>query len=85
MESPTRHAHLDVLTPTEAGRMLRCSAATVRRLAANGRLPARDIGMAGTHEWRIPRAALLAWLSKTAAPADSAAARDDTKSPVAQS
>jgi excisionase family DNA binding protein len=48
-----------VLTPTEAAKLLRVSAAELERLAEQGDLPARRIGSA----WRFSCDALLKWLS----------------------
>ena len=51
----------EVLTATEAGSLLRVSSKTVKRMAAEGRLPARRVGRA----WRFSSAALLDWLART--------------------
>lgn len=48
-----------VLTLTEAADLLRVDAAEVERLAAQGKLPGRRIGLS----WRFGCAALMAWLN----------------------
>jgi excisionase family DNA binding protein len=62
MKSPT--AGIRVLTPRAAAALLGVSADHVRRLAAAGSLPARDVAAPGSgqHEWRFSERALLEWL-----------------------
>ena len=49
----------EVLTPAQAATLLQVDEDAVLALAAEGRLPGRRIG----DEWRIGRAALVAWLA----------------------
>lgn len=48
----------DVLTLAEAARYLRLSGTEVARLAQEGKIPSRQIGM----EWRFLKSALQEWL-----------------------
>jgi excisionase family DNA binding protein len=50
----TTSADPDLLTVSEAARLLRLSRTTVRRLAREGKLPAFQVGS----QWRIDRHAL---------------------------
>ena len=50
----------DVLTPAEAGELLRVDEATVVAMAESGELPARKLG----DEWRLTRNAVLRWLEE---------------------
>jgi excisionase family DNA binding protein len=52
----------DILTSTEAARLLRVRVETVIREVRAGRLPGRRVGK----EWRFSRAGLLEWLSRGA-------------------
>ena len=51
----------EVLTLEQAAALLQVDAAEIEALAEAGELPGRKLGA----EWRIPRAALLAWLGGT--------------------
>ena len=52
---------LDVLGIDDAALMLDIPKITLRRLAADGRIPARKVG----REWRFGRQAILDWLAGT--------------------
>jgi excisionase family DNA binding protein len=49
----------EVLNAEQAAELLGIGLVTVRRLAKDGKLPARKVGK----EWRFNRAALLEWLA----------------------
>ena len=67
---------LDVLGIDDAALMLDIHKVTLRRLAADGRIPARKVG----REWRFGRQAILDWLAGTPTEvADEARERDRVK------
>jgi excisionase family DNA binding protein len=68
-----RDDHAEVLSSEEAAELLRVDAALVEQLAQAGELPGRQLG----GEWRFARAALLAWLSESQAPATPATPAQD--------
>lgn len=49
----------EVLTADDVAALLRVSSKTVKRLAAEGRLPAQRVGRA----WRFSKEAILEWLA----------------------
>lgn len=58
MDTPPAHDE-EVLTADDVACLLRVSSKTVKRMAADGRMPAKRVGRA----WRFSRAAVLDWLA----------------------
>jgi excisionase family DNA binding protein len=51
----------DVLTLSEAAALLRCHPRTLRKMAADSKIPARRVGKL----WRFSRTKLTDWLSRS--------------------
>jgi excisionase family DNA binding protein len=57
---PSRPVAPDVaMTAEEASEFLRIDASTIRKLAADGKIPARKVG----RQWRFSRKAMIRWIS----------------------
>lgn len=53
---------MNVLTVSEAAKILRTTDKTVSKLCEKGEIPARNVGTEKKHAWRIDEDALKRWM-----------------------
>ena len=61
-KASTRGGSVNVLTVSEAAKILRTTDKTVSKLCEKGEIPARNVGTEKKHAWRIDEDALKRWM-----------------------